>query len=153
MGITITSKKAEKLATVVEDAQTPKLDEEVRNAADVVDEYVDSALKLKKKQDALVPLEKGVETLTDELRMIAGEQDWKLPLTMVGLDHEVELSAVPKKVTHIDKKALIKILGQDQFNELAEISIGDMRKYLNPKELEKVMTEDRQGKRTVKVRK
>lgn len=62
------------------------------------------------------------------------------------------LTLTPKamKVTNIDTEALIDCLGLETYMALAKVGVGDIRAYLSPPEVAKVLTEERETPRRVK---
>lgn len=122
--------------------------------ADKVDAYGSAAAELKARLEELKPLEKLVAELAKGL--VAEGNDWAaddvMPLTGVS-EYNVELSKKSMSVVEVNKKLLRKTLGKDTFYELANIGVGDIRKYCTPPQIEKILTEERTGKRRITVTK
>jgi hypothetical protein len=70
-----------------------------------------------------------------------------------GIKYTANITAAQEKRTIADKKAIYDALGNDSFVALANFSLGDLDKYLNPEQLDKVLEKDHTGARKVTVTK
>ena len=89
----------------------------------------------------LTPVNALVDILYD------AENEAELP----GSEEILVLSAKGKTVTDVNKLALRDVLGDDTYFALASVGVGDIRKYLNPMQLEVVLTEEFTGARRLKI--
>lgn len=118
-----------------------------------VDIYVSVKEALKKAVKEITPLTNLVKSMEKELREIGDSaiDDPEAEGVLVGVEYVLTLGKKANAVTSIDKEALRKALGDETFLELAEVKVGDIRKYLNPIQLEVVLTEERKGNRAIKI--
>ena len=132
--------------------------------AQITSTFAESALKsevdqiyqidrtISKMEESIVALKatlkSKMEPLMEHIDVLYNAED---KVTLQGFEHMIELSAKGMKVTNIDKATLRAELGEDSFDDLWAIGVGDIRKYLNPKQIAKVLTEERIAARRMKV--
>lgn len=134
----------------------PVVEQEVSVKTTDMADRIDRMVALKGQMDALgdvlKPLATEMAALQGELNQIVEDTyaaDWGGVLK--GKTGEVKVGPKATKVTSISKEALIEILGPDQYIVLAEMKIGDIRKYLTPPQIADVLTEEKSGPRSVKI--
>lgn len=119
---------------------------------EAVDEYGEERAKLMAKMAKLEPLQKKVSGLENDLRTYVDlhtpkDEEAKLE----GEKYEALFGKMGNQAEITDKALVREMLGDELFFELAKISITDLRSYLNPKQLKKVLQEERKMKRRIKV--
>jgi len=118
-----------------------------------IDTYGTAVEKLAAQMKKLEPLANKIAKLKKELVERGEDYPADQTVTLEGVDFDVDMGVRAMKVTDTDKKLLKKTLGNDTFFKLADIGIGDIRKYCTPPQIEKILTEAREGGRTFKVTK
>lgn len=118
-----------------------------------VDEYGELCREIKDAEKQLAPLKKKMLKLKGELIEEGDSFERDEVVELVGEDYLVELSKNSKQVVAIDKAALKAALGDETFYELADVGVGDIRKYCTPPQLEKILAEELSGTRRVSVEK
>lgn len=117
-----------------------------------VDQYGDLKGKLDKKLEKLQPLQKEVAELEkDLLTYVDQHTDPADEMTLAGEKYEALFGKKGTQSEITDKALVREMLGDELFFELAKINITDLKAYLNPKQLKKVLHEERKSKRRVKV--
>ena len=117
-----------------------------------VENYLTLKAELASKLKELEPLTRLVKSLGAHLQEIADEFFLAdAEGVLVGVDNNISYGKKANAVQSINREELIKALTQDTFMEIANVGIGDMRKYCNPKQLEKILTEERTGNRKEKA--
>jgi len=74
-------------------------------------------------------------------------------LIVSGKRYSVKIGAKGKKREIIDMDDVAEEMGDELFRSLATVTLGNMDKYLNPKQLDKLLKTTQEGARTVKVQK
>lgn len=112
---------------------------------------VDEMVIIDQKMKALeVPeMQKRYDELKKELAATAKTLDPTKPATFVGTEGQIEFSPAREESKVKDKEALIAALGQEVFNQIATVSITDLKKYLSEHELIQLV-EKVYGSRTLK---
>lgn len=118
-----------------------------------VDEYGELCRQIKDAEKELAPLKKQMLKLKTALVEEGEAFERDETVELVGVDFVVELSKNSKQVVAIDKAALKAALGDETFYELADVGVGDIRKYCTPPQLEKILAEELSGTRRVSVEK
>ena len=118
-----------------------------------VDAYGTAAEQLATLMKKLEPLANKVAKLKKELAETGLEAPADETVTLEGVDYDVKMVVRAMKVTDTDRKLLYKTLGSDLYLDLATIAIGDIRKYCTPPQIAEILTEVREGGRTLKVEK
>lgn len=118
---------------------------------ELVDEYVSTIQKIKEFKDKLEPLTQLKEfqesALLEQVDSVAAADEEAL---LVGNVHNLKVSKKSMVSKVKDKPKLLELLGDDTYLELAEVKIGDIRKYLTPDQIEQVLKETRDGRRSFK---
>lgn len=128
------------------------LTEEEMLVAGLVDTYT----TIQKQLDAiegLATLLKEQEAAKKQLQSIARSPEYAegKPVRLVGTEgNYVEFSAKCKQTEVVDRPGLIKAMGQDVFNELAEVSLEKIKQVLTEKEV-LIFTAQVPGSRTLKT--
>jgi hypothetical protein len=116
-----------------------------------IDRFGTMSDKLAASMKRLAPMAKKVADLKAELV----EEGLTFPadetVTLEGESYDIEQGVRAMKVTDINRPVLRKILGKETFDALWSIGISDIRKYCTPPQIEKVLTEARDGGRSFKV--
>ena len=95
---------------------------------------------------------KVVTGIEDQLRAEAVDTPAEERHVIPGREHTVTLDAVRTKVKEVDKDRLLAIIGPQTWFALTQPGITDIRRYLNPDQLEEVLTEVREGNRIVRCK-
>jgi len=120
----------------------------------LVDGYMELRLKLEKKMKALEKDQATMKKYEEELKQLV-ETSGATPETeveLVGSQYALVYGPKTKQVVNTNLEMVREILGLDQFLEIADVSVGNIRKYLNPKQQEQCLVEDRIGSRRMKPR-
>lgn len=117
-----------------------------------VDMYATLKAQLAKAEADLKPLKMKVAEFEDTLRTYAdGLVDKTEKVSVKGIEHILEFGPKASTVLAIDKEALVEAVTPEVYLDLANMAVGDIRKYCNPKQIEKILTEDNVGKRSIKI--
>lgn len=111
----------------------------------------DELVQLRKTLDDLdVPqMEERYDEVRKKLVAFAQNSDPESPKVFVGSKGEVTFSPCRVETTIVDKAGLIEKLGQEVFNEIAKVSLTDLKKYLSEAEYA-TLIEKTYGTRTLK---
>ncbi len=122
-----------------------------------IDEMGELDVRISELQCSIEPLSKKYGVLQSELCELVDEQlKPEQKKTFEGEVYEADVSAKGNSTTITNMKKvfnLFKDAGDDLHFELMKFNIGDLRKYLSPKQIEKVTETERTGKRSVKISK
>jgi len=142
MTVTLVTRKSKNIEALAEAIVEPE----------VVDEYVLTAVKLKKRMDALAPLKKKADDL--EAQIHKALNDVLAPsatATVPGILYEMQFGAKGKKTELTDVERAFEILEYELFVKLATIKIADMKAYMTPEQIEEITKVTRKNKRRVKI--
>lgn len=118
-----------------------------------VDQYADLESKIKKIQVKLDPLLEQLDALKKEFQEYANAAaPADESIDLAGSNGVYRMGPRANKSSVADKAKLIEIIGQDKFNELADMKLADVRAYLIPEELAAVLSEERVGNRIGKYK-
>lgn len=143
------------MAVTILQKQEQVLDAEVlldATQAERVDAYGSASEELAARLKELEPLQNLVKELKNSLLEDADELAANEVHTFSGHVYAVELGKKAMKVVATDKTKLRETLGDDTFFELADVGIGDIRKYCTPPQIEEILAEEQIGPRRVKVK-
>lgn len=149
----LTMKKGAKVATDVVDKQQKKVAHQVKSSA-LTDEQkavdrvveIDADLKLAGAYTLLKELDEEKKTLQSIAKNFPPTQE----VVFKGTIGEVTYSAGRRETVVTNKESLIKKLGQKLFNELAQVSLTDLKKYLSEEEIKQFTLVD-YGSRSLKT--
>jgi hypothetical protein len=99
----------------------------------LIDELVMIDTKLKELE--VKPMLDRMEIIKKQLQSIAKDMDPQAEAVLKGSIGETIFSACRQTTSIDDKNALILVLGQKVFNEVASISLTDLKKYLSENEI------------------
>lgn len=89
------------------------------------------------------------KTVKEALEAEAGSLETSVSFQAAKGRIELSPSSKSRKITN--KAALLLIMGEDQFVNLADFKLGDIDKYLSETEKEQVLTESQTGPRSMKI--
>ena len=148
MAVTVKTKPAKKVSTKT----TPE-----GQMAQLVDEIGDIEKQIAAMMVDLEPLTKQHAKKKAELLEWVNKTHVPSDKTSVeGKEYEAEVSAKGNKTTITDIEKLFKLFKKIEAGlvfELMKFNIGDIRKYLTPKQIEQVTKTERVNERTVKISK
>lgn len=149
--------------TYSEDQTTEQVTEPITiesTAVEVVGDVAETVDTYGAMSEQLSVLEGQVKALKAEmlphegiLREAADEFSADEDVTLKGGIFRVDLKKRGVKVTHIDKGGLLKQLGSQTWFDITVPSTADLRKYLTPPQLAKLLKEERTGNRSIKAKK
>lgn len=149
MGVSIQHKEEQ----AVDEAAITKVSVIDVELIEKVDEYGSASEKLAKAMKKLEPLTAKVAKLKKELAEEANTYPADESVTLEGTSWTVEYGKNAMKVLSTNKEVLRETLGPDVYFELSSVSIGDIRLYCTPPQIASILTEDREGGRTGKLKK
>ena len=119
---------------------------------DVVDEFARLTGKIKEHAEKIKPEAARCAQLKKRLEKHIDETNKPTEKGLVeGRRHRVEFGIKAIKVESVDRNFVREVLGQDVFNDVATVGIGDIRRYLNPKQILKALKERRTGARKLSI--
>jgi len=123
-------------------------EEELTTRQKRVDEYGDAEREYKrlaaKAKIAKTRLDNASSNLQIEADRAANKDE---ECVLTGKRYQVSGGKRASKVTDTDDDAVLRLLGQKRFNDMAQVGVGQLRSTLTPRELDEVLTEDRIGPR------
>ena len=128
---------------------------ETTNEIDVdilIDRYIAAKNTKKEIEAQLAKVNKVVTALETDFRSLADDLQPEENMQVANETHTVVIDAQRKKVIAINKNRLMKILGAKTWFNLTVPGVTDIRKYLNPEQIGKVLTEEHTGNRTVRLK-
>ena len=140
------------IESAVEQIQAASADQ-VETAEEIIDEAIEQIREIAKVTSHLNELKEEhgmyMTPIDEQIRLMYEPED---EINLSGTKETLHFGANAKKVEGVDKDALMKAIGMDVFLKIANVSIGDIRKYCNPMQLAKILDEQRTGKRTIKIK-
>lgn len=123
------------------------------SVAVIVAEYVNCRSRLDTATKKLAPLREELTAATQKILEYVDEVAAAAEETrLVGAGGvAIKVGAKAREVQSVDKRALIKLLGQAGFNDLAEVPITVLRRHLSAQQLQKVLVEKHTGRRTLTI--
>lgn len=118
----------------------------------VVQSYVANRLELEAKLAKLAALQKAVKA--DEEKLLAYADELVKPeedTELTAGDYVVKIGAKGRKAVAFDKALIKEEIGADVYEEIANFSIEDLKKYMTGKGFEKAVTYEHANKRKVVV--
>ena len=116
-----------------------------------VDAYVEAQQELDDAMDGLQVLSKQVAQLKKDLVSEANTRGAEETPVLKGTDHEVRFGPRANKTVFVDVEKIKKLLSKSDFMSIVKVGVGDVKRYLTPKQQKKVLKSERSGARSMKV--
>ena len=140
--------ESEAVVNIEEYESTETIDSMV---TELIDNYGAAKADLAKKKAKLAPLEKRVAKFEKELHEVSDTFESDTTVVLASDNYEVSFGKCGKVVVNIDTELARQILGDELWDNLAKVSVGDIRKYTNHEDQEEIFEEKLKGKRSMKL--
>jgi hypothetical protein len=138
--------------TIIKDVQETETATENVAINVTVDNFVSAKIKYDKALVDLEPVKAQMDGSKKALVAHANDHyEATQELNMQGNDHSVTISPKYREAEMASNEAILDKIGMQNFLAVSKVSVGELKKYCTPDELEDILSYDNTGARRIKV--